>query len=129
MLLDAQCIDLHWFRPHIQDQIKGEKIWVSDKEQLHGILEPQNFEPTLKMLMNQYHEFVLTRGDFDERIFLNPEADKEVGTPVKGGANFAIQPAKELTNKNSGSKSMVRNPKFALFKLTNHKTMIYSKII
>ena len=40
--------------------------------------------------MNQYHEFVLTRGDFDERIFLNPDADAEIGTPVKGGANFSL---------------------------------------
>ena len=37
------------------------------------------------MIMNQYHEFVLTRGDFDERIFLNAEADHEIGTPVKAG--------------------------------------------
>ena len=37
----------------------------------------------LKTLENLYHEFVLTRGDFDERVFLNNKADERIGTPVK----------------------------------------------
>ena len=112
VLLDAQCIDIHWFRPHILDLMKAEKIWVSDKEQLHGVFEPQNFEPTLKMIMNQYHEFVLTRGDFDERIFLNPDADNEIGTPVKGGANF------RSSSKTSDSNSLLSNKRTTFHPMT-----------
>ena len=31
-----------------------------------------------------YEEFVLTEGDFDERVFLCDDADIELGTPIKG---------------------------------------------
>ena len=55
---------------------------------LIGLFETSKFDTNLKTLENLYHEFVLTRGDFDERIFLNNQADEQIGTPVKGGANF-----------------------------------------
>ena len=49
-----------------------------------GLFDTANFDGHLKTLENLYHEFVLTRGDFDERIFLNNQADQQIGTPVKG---------------------------------------------
>ena len=44
-------------------------------------------KPTIyfsKAINKIYEEFVLTEGDFDERVFLLDEADVELGTPIKG---------------------------------------------
>lgn len=36
-----------------------------------------------KAVNREYEEFVLTVGDFDERVFLGTDADEEIGTPRK----------------------------------------------
>ena len=36
-----------------------------------------------KLVSNAYEEFVLSNGDFDERIFLGSEAYLDIGTPAK----------------------------------------------
>lgn len=39
--------------------------------------------PCSKAVNREYEEFVLTVGDFDERVFLGADADEEIGTPRK----------------------------------------------
>ena len=39
-----------------------------------------------KAVNARYEEHVLNCGDFDERVFLEPNADAEIGTPAKHGA-------------------------------------------
>lgn len=39
--------------------------------------------PRSKAVNREYEEFVLTVGDFDERVFLGADADEEIGTPKK----------------------------------------------
>ena len=38
-----------------------------------------------KSVNREYEEYVLTVGDFDERVFLGTDADEEIGTPRKTG--------------------------------------------
>ena len=46
---------------------------------------PQKFVFSLcsKSINNEYEAYVLSVGDFDERIFLGEDAEEEIGTPVK----------------------------------------------
>lgn len=41
------------------------------------------FVPPSKALNREYEEYVLTVGDFDERVFLGADANEEIGTPRK----------------------------------------------
>ena len=62
---------------------KYRHLELKDHDNLVGMFENSLLDGHLKTLENLYHEFVLTRGDFDERVFLNNKADERIGTPVK----------------------------------------------
>lgn len=47
-----------------------------------SVFSPGLFSPS-KALNKEYEEYVLTVGDFDERVFLGADADEEIGTPRK----------------------------------------------
>ena len=41
------------------------------------------YECFSKAINKVYEEYVLTEGDFDERVFLCDDADAKLGTPIK----------------------------------------------
>lgn len=48
-----------------------------------------------KALNKEYEEYVLTEGDFDERVFLGADAEEEIGTPRKYSTE--MPPGKVMT--------------------------------
>uniref|UniRef100_A0A8D3DHD3 Retinoblastoma-like protein 1 n=1 Tax=Scophthalmus maximus TaxID=52904 RepID=A0A8D3DHD3_SCOMX len=73
LVVEAKGIKQHYFKPYIQ------KL----EELLTEMLDPQNFIDNNKAINREYEEYVLTVGDFDERVFLGADADEEIGTPRK----------------------------------------------
>ncbi|KAK7915754.1 hypothetical protein WMY93_011515 [Mugilogobius chulae] len=54
-----------------------------NEDYLTEMLDPHNFIDNNKAINREYEEYVLTVGDFDERVFLGADADEEIGTPRK----------------------------------------------
>ncbi|XP_046356555.1 retinoblastoma-like protein 1 isoform X1 [Haliotis rufescens] len=94
LVVEAKTIKEHWWKPHIK-KLYEKRILKGKVETLSAILETGNFEVNSKSINNAYEEYVLSVGDFDERIFLGEEAEEEIGTPGKPGTDFAEQMAKK----------------------------------
>ncbi|XP_059160736.1 retinoblastoma-like protein 2 isoform X2 [Physella acuta] len=84
LVVEAKTIKEHWWKPHIR-KLFDKKTLVGKPTNLSAILELGNFEENVKIINNLYEEYVLSVGDFDERIFLGEDANEEIGTP--GGQN------------------------------------------
>jgi hypothetical protein len=55
-------------------------------ETLTGLLDVAHFELNSKAIRKDYEAFVLSIGEFDERVFLDVSASSEIGTPSKCGS-------------------------------------------
>ncbi|CAH3171006.1 unnamed protein product [Porites lobata] len=82
IVLEAKGIKEHHWKPFIK-QLFEKKTLKGNEENLTGILDQGNFEQNCKSVNKEYEEYVLSVGDFDERIFLDDEAHLEIGTPAK----------------------------------------------
>ncbi|XP_061162475.1 retinoblastoma-like protein 1 isoform X1 [Saccostrea echinata] len=96
--IEARVIKEHWWKPHIK-KLFDKKILKGKPETLSAVLEVGNFDANKKSISeayeeyplnysskcinNEYEAYVLSVGDFDERVFLGSEADEEIGTPTK----------------------------------------------
>ncbi|XP_031982718.1 retinoblastoma-like protein 1 isoform X3 [Corvus moneduloides] len=74
LLVEAKGIKEHYFKPYIAK--------LFDRKILKGdcLLNLCNFIENSKALNKEYEEYVLTVGDFDERVFLGADAEEEIGT-------------------------------------------------
>ncbi|NXX69600.1 RBL1 protein, partial [Spizella passerina] len=74
LLVEAKGIKEHYFKPYIAK--------LFDRKILKGdcLLDLCNFTENSKALNKEYEEYVLTVGDFDERVFLGADAEEEIGT-------------------------------------------------
>ncbi|XP_075702579.1 retinoblastoma-like protein 1 isoform X2 [Rhinoderma darwinii] len=77
LAVEAKGIKQHYFKPYIS------KLY--DRKIIKGecFLDVSSFTDNNKALNKEYEEYVLTVGDFDERVFLGDDADEEIGTPRK----------------------------------------------
>ncbi|XP_053294488.1 retinoblastoma-like protein 1 [Pleuronectes platessa] len=82
LVVEAKGIKQHYFKPYIQKLLQ-KRILRGNTELLTELLDPQNFIDNNKAINKEYEEYVLTVGDFDERVFLGADADEEIGTPRK----------------------------------------------
>lgn len=75
--MEAKGIKEHYFKPYISK--------LFDRKILKGecLLDLSSFTDNSKAVNKEYEEYVLTVGDFDERIFLGADAEEEIGTPRK----------------------------------------------
>ncbi|OXB57336.1 hypothetical protein ASZ78_011756 [Callipepla squamata] len=82
LLVEAKGIKEHYFKPYISK--------LFDRKILKGecLLDLCNFAENNKALNKEYEEYVLTVGDFDERVFLGADAEEEIGTPRKFPADL-----------------------------------------
>ncbi|CAH2207732.1 jg23241, partial [Pararge aegeria aegeria] len=58
-------------------------ILKGNSDQLTGLLDIGSFDANLKSLNNLYETYVLSVGEFDERIFLGEHANEQIGTKNK----------------------------------------------
>ncbi|GFN79274.1 retinoblastoma-like protein 1 [Plakobranchus ocellatus] len=84
LVVEAKTIKEHWWKPFIKKLFEKKNL-KGKFDNLSAVLEMGNFEENVKMINNLYEEYVLSVGDFDERIFLGEDAHEEIGTP--GGQN------------------------------------------
>ncbi|XP_029191075.1 retinoblastoma-like protein 1 [Acropora muricata] len=82
IIIEAKGIKEHHWKLFIK-QLFEKKVLKGNEEILTGILDQGNFEHNCKSINKEYEEYVLSVGDFDERIFLDEEAHIEIGTPAK----------------------------------------------
>uniref|UniRef100_A0A672G4M6 Retinoblastoma-like 1 (p107) n=1 Tax=Salarias fasciatus TaxID=181472 RepID=A0A672G4M6_SALFA len=82
LVVEAKGIKQHYFKPYIQ-KLFDKQILKGNEDHLTEMLDPQNFIDNNKAINREYEEYVLTVGDFDERVFLGADADEEIGTPRK----------------------------------------------
>ncbi|KAL7891877.1 hypothetical protein AOLI_G00013530 [Acnodon oligacanthus] len=87
LVVEAKGIKEHYFKPYIR-RLFEKRILKGDEESLTELLDTPNFQDNNKAINREYEEYVLTVGDFDERVFLGADADEEIGTPRKA----AVEP-------------------------------------
>eukprot|EP00117_Sycon_ciliatum_P038497 scpid25179/ scgid0707/ Retinoblastoma-like protein 1; 107 kDa retinoblastoma-associated protein; pRb1 len=85
-VMEVKVIREHWWERHLDD-IKEKNVLL---DHLHEIVEGSCFLRNSKKLNREYEEYVLKRGDLDERVFLGEFAQAEVGTPIKVPAGSSV---------------------------------------
>ncbi|XP_073726571.1 retinoblastoma-like protein 1 [Misgurnus anguillicaudatus] len=85
LVVEAKGIKEHYFKPYIKSLFE-KKILKGNSDTLSELLDTPNFQDNNKAINREYEEYVLTVGDFDERVFLGADADEEIGTPRKSTA-------------------------------------------
>ncbi|XP_015172017.1 PREDICTED: retinoblastoma-like protein 1 isoform X2 [Polistes dominula] len=84
--VEAKCIKEYHLKNHI-NKLFNERILRGEQSNFSGILEASNFDGNSKAVNKTYEQYVLSVGDFDERIFLGQDASDNIGSPAQGGSS------------------------------------------
>merc|ERR1719483_38536 len=79
---EVKSIREHWWKPDIKKCFDS-KLLRGDEENMMGVLDCNVFESNCKNIRRDYETYVLSIGEYDERVFLGEEANEEIGTPTK----------------------------------------------
>ncbi|XP_063830990.1 retinoblastoma-like protein 1 [Ostrinia nubilalis] len=77
--VEAAAMKEYKWKPVIKAFFK-KGILKGNSDQLLGLLDVAHFDTNLKSLNNLYETYVLSVGEFDERIFLGEHANEQIGT-------------------------------------------------
>nr|ACT98283.1 rb-like protein [Schmidtea mediterranea] len=83
--IDCKSTRDSFFRNYIEKLLEKEVIKGRETKE-DNVLSSVNFEFNSRGIMNLYGEYMMASGDFDERIYLNPNALEEIGS-VNSRAN------------------------------------------
>lgn len=76
--VEAKTIKEYWLKPKIRGMIDA-GLLRGDPDTLSGMIDETVFENNYRKLEKEYEEYVLTEGDFDERMYLSPEKHADFG--------------------------------------------------
>ncbi len=82
IISEVKSIREHWWRRRIGDLFDA-KVLKGDPQALVDLLEPLYFELNVKAIRKEYEAYVLSIGEYDERVFLGEDALEDIGTPGK----------------------------------------------
>jgi len=79
---EVKSIREHFWKLDIKKCFEN-KLLKGDEESMMGVLDCAVFEFNSKNIRRDYETYVLSIGEYDERVFLGEEANEEIGTPTK----------------------------------------------
>ena len=91
ILTEVKSIREHWLKPYIKSNIEKGVLRGREDDTLLGLLDLVNFDTNSKNLRRDYETYVLSIGEYDERVFLGEEALQEIGTPSDLAATGDLQ--------------------------------------
>ena len=87
--VDAKGIKEHWWKPYLKRLVERKILKCRNVDQLIGFVDQTTFEYNQKSITKEYETFVLSIGDFDERIFLYDNSQIEIGTKTNSNDQTA----------------------------------------
>jgi len=80
---EVKSIREHFWKPYIKKCFEKRLLFSSNPQAVTGILDQALFDTNTKNIRRDYETYVLSIGEYDERVFLGEEAPQEIGTPTK----------------------------------------------